>query len=306
MKKFLNFTLLASCFAFGGCSQTTSPLSTSPVSVKEAVAQPAPDLVAEVAEVSVPAAEEPAKPMKVKYVAQAKKWGTLRAKFVVDGKVAEPTKVNAAADPVCAALGIMTENLIVGKDGAIKNLAIYMDKKSKVKDVHPDLEKPAAAPLVLDNKNCVFVPHVQFVRPGQSIDVKNSDTTGHNANFSFFENDAVNFLVPSMGMKNLPILKEEPGTIEVQCNVHPWMKAYLIIQELPYCGITGEDGVLEIANLPVGQVTFRAWHELGKLDEVTVGGKKEKWSKNRFDFEIKEGMNDLGTVKISADKFIKK
>ena len=240
---------------------------------------------------------------KVKYVTQAKKWGTLKAKFVVEGNVPEPTKVNAAADPFCAAFPIMTDSLIVGKDGALKNVALFMDKKSKTKDIHPSLEKPAEAPIVLDNKNCVFVPHVLFARPGETIKVTNSDKTGHNANFNFFNNQAVNFLVPAGGAKDLKIETDEPAPIPVECNVHPWMRAHLIVLEHPAVGISNEEGVLEIENLPVGSVTLRAWHEVGKLDEVTINGKKVKWSRGRMDIDIKEGMNDLGTITIAADKF---
>lgn len=300
MKKFLTFAALASGFALNGCSQPTCNVVLS----EPAAATPAE--APQVTEVSAPVVEALTKPMKVKYVAQTKKWGTLRAKFVVDGKVAEPTKVNAAADPVCAALGIMTENLIVGKDGALKNLAISIDKKSKVKDIHPSLEKPAAAPVVLDNKNCVFVPHVLVVHPGQTLTVSNSDPTGHNANFNFFNNQPVNFLIPSGSSKDLEIKQDEPAPIPVECNVHPWMRAHLIVPEHPCVGVSNEDGVLEIANLPVGQVTFRVWHELGTIDEATVGGKQEKWNRSRMDILIKEGMNDLGTIKIAAEKFSKR
>ncbi len=309
MKKFLTFAALAGSFALSGCSQPVSPMTSTVVRTESDASRESPaqsaetSAIAEVTEVATAESEVPAEPKKVKYVSQAKKWGTLRAKFVVEGKVAEPTKVNAAADPVCAAFGIMTENLIVGKDGALKNLALSIDKKSKAKDVHPDLMKPSETPIILDNKNCVFVPHVLVVQPGQTITVKNSDTTGHNANFNFFNNPAVNFLIPAGGMKDLKIEKDEPAPIPVECNVHPWMRAHLIVPDHPCVGISGEDGVLEITNLPVGLVTFRVWHELGKIDEATVGGKKEKWSRGRTDIEIKEGVNDLGTIKISADKF---
>jgi plastocyanin len=294
MRKFLTFTLLTGSLGMSGWSMPT------PVAAQEAPATPSATLAAPAA------ADAAAKPEKVKYVAQTKKWGTLRVKFVVDGKVAELQKINAAADPICAAFPIMTENLIIGKDGAIKNVALFMDKKSKTKDVHPDLAKPAAAPVVLDNKNCVFVPHVLFVRPGQTITVTNSDATGHNANFNFFNNQAVNFLVPAGGKKDLKIETDEPAPIPVECNVHPWMKAHLIVQEHPYVGISGEDGVLEIANLPVGDVTLRVWHETGTIDGAMVAGKQEKWSRGRMEIAIKEGVNDLGTVKISPDAFKKK
>ncbi len=302
MKKFFTFAALTCSFALGGCAQPSSPVA---LAVPETQTVDTP-VAAESTAASATEAAEPAKPSKVIYVAQTKKWGTLRAKFVVDGKVAEPTKINAAADPVCAALGIMTENLVVGKDGGLKNVAIFIDKTSKVKDIHPDLEKPVAKKIVLDNKNCVFVPHVLVVHPGQTITVKNSDPTGHNANFSFFKNQAVNFLVPANSEKDLKIEEAEPAPSPVECNVHPWMKAFLIIPEHPCVGISDENGVIEITNVPVGKVTFRAFHEIGKLDEVNVGGKSEKWSKNRFDFEVKEGVNDLGTIKVSADKFSKK
>lgn len=304
MKKYFTFAALASCFTLYGCTRPATPVAISePAAPTELATQTAsPVEEAEVTEVSA-IGEVAAKPMKVKYVSQAKKWGTLRAKFVVDGKVPEPTKVNAAADPVCAALSVMTENLIVGKDGALKNLAISIHKSSKVKDIHPSLEKPPTTPVVLDNKNCVFVPHVLVVRPGQTITVKNSDTTGHNANFNFFKNESVNFLVPAGGSKDLAIKEDEPAPMPVECNVHPWMKAHLIIPEHPCVGISGEDGMLVIENVPVGQVSFRVWHELGVIDEATVGGKKEKWSKGRMDLEIKEGVNDLGTIKIAAEKF---
>ena len=307
MKKFLTFAALASSFALSsfalsGCSQPSSPVASKVPTVQTADTS----VVVESTESSAPVAEETAKPMKVKYVTQTKKWGTLRAKFVVDGKVPEPTKVNAAADPVCAALNIMTENLVVGKDGSLKNLAIMIDKKSKAKDIHPDLEKPATKPIILDNKNCVFTPHVLVVLPGQTITVTNSDTMGHNANFNFFNNMPVNFLIPAGGSKDLAIVKDEPAPIPVECNVHPWMKAHLIVPEHPCVGISGADGVLEIANLPVGMVTFRVWHELGTIDEATVGGKKEKWARGRMEIEIKEGVNDLGTIKIAAEKFSKK
>ena len=136
MKKFLTFAALASSFAVSGCSQPSSPVASSVPTVQTADT-PA---VAESTESSAPVAEEPAKPMKVKYVAQTKKWGTLRAKFVVDGKVAEPTKVNAAADPVCASLGIMTENLIVGKDGALK--------KPRHHDRHQEKQSEGCSPLI--------------------------------------------------------------------------------------------------------------------------------------------------------------
>ncbi|MEM9586189.1 MAG: methylamine utilization protein, partial [Planctomycetota bacterium] len=60
----------------------------------------------------------------------------------------------------------------------------------------------------------------------------------------------------------------------------------------------------EIKGLPTDRdVTFRVNHELGKFEEVMIDGKKEKWKSNRFELELKPGMNDLGAVMVGADNF---
>lgn len=233
------------------------------------------------------------------------KWATLKAKFVLNGKAPTPQKIDGSKDAICAPFNMLSEALVVDKEGNIQNMAIYMDKRSKVQDVHPDLKTPKEPTVTLDNIKCVFKPHVLFVRTGQTINVTNSDQTGHNANFSFFNNTPENFLIPAGGSKTKKVEAEEPAPIPVECNVHPWMKAHIIVTEHPYVGISGSDGVIEIANLPVGEVTFKVWHESseGSIDAATVNGKAEKWSRGKMEITLKPGMNDLGTIKIDASKF---
>ncbi len=237
---------------------------------------------------------------------RAEETATLRLKVICDGKVPAPEKIDSSRDPFCATVEIVKDNLIVGKDGGIKNLVVMYDAgKSKAKPI----EAVKAIPEVihkLDNKNCMFEPKVLVTRPGQTIEVFNSDQTGHNANFNFFH-QPVNVLIAIGGSKKIELKKgvEEPSAMPVECNVHPWMKAHVIVLEHPYVGVSDADGVIEIKDLPVGEVTFRVWHESADraIDEVTVGGKKEKWGRGRMEITLKAGMNDLGEVKIPAAKF---
>ena len=62
------------------------------------------------------------------------------------------------------------------------------------------------------------------------------------------------------------------------------MKAYMITRSNPYFAVTNKDGSFEIKNAPTGvPLTFRVWQEkAGFLQEVTVNGAAEKWSKGRF------------------------
>jgi plastocyanin len=214
-------------------------------------------------------------------------------------------------DPVCDKTNpeSLSEALVVNpKNKGIKNIVIFVDKKSNIgeSDIHPDMRAPRANPVVLDNNKCVFVPHILSARPKEVIEVKNSDATGHNANFNFFKNQAVNFVVPSNASKTLTLTDVEPAPIPVECNVHPWMRSYLVVVDHPYVGISDEDGVLKISNLPAGKaLTLKIWHESMQkaIDEVSVNGKAESWKKGLFEVTLKPGMNDMGEVKIDGKKF---
>jgi plastocyanin len=228
---------------------------------------------------------------------------TLRIKFVIDGDVPEASQIDGSRDPFCAELEINDDRLIVSKDGEIQNVVLYLDKRKTKADL-PKFDLKAGE-RVLDNKGCLFIPKIILSHPGDTIVVTNSDETGHNANFSFFNNQSVNFLVPSGQKKDLTLKEEEPAPMPVECNVHPWMKAHVVVTDHPFVGATNKDGVVEIAGLPAGEVTFKVWHEhqLKSLDKPIVDGKEERWRGGRMEVELKPGMNDLGTIKLPAKLF---
>jgi hypothetical protein len=84
------------------------------------------------------------------------------------------------------------------------------------------------------------------------------------------------------------------------------MNAILVIKESPYMAVTDADGKFVIENLPEGKWSFQAWHaKSGYIDAATVGGKKTKWAKGKFDHTIAAGDNDLGQIKIAPAVFAK-
>lgn len=253
------------------------------------------------------AADAQSSPPVGKMVQADAKLATLRAKFVYDGGAVAPKKIDSSKDPFCAQLDILTDSMLVGKDGELQNLVLMFDAKRSKAKVPAEFAKPVDGTVKLDNNGCMFVPHIVFARVGQTIEVHNSDQTGHNANFGFFNNPAQNFLIPIGGKKDIKLVADEATLMPVECNIHPWMKGYVVVQEHPYVGISDKAGQIEITNLPVGEVTFLVRHENadGSIDEATVGGKKQKWGRGRMEIELKPGVNDLGTITLAADKFKK-
>jgi plastocyanin len=299
MKKIFGFLCLAALLGLYGCAPADSTPTTPPAT--EPTADEGVEGEAAVEENTSIESRIPAG----KFVQADSKLATLRAKIVYGGKPPARAKIDSSRDPFCAQIEILSDAMLVGPKGELQNLALILDaSRSDAEIPAAQLEAPEKV-IELDNDGCEFKPHVIFARPGQTIRVLNSDQTGHNANFNFFNNQAVNFLVPVGGQKDLKLVADEPAPIPVDCNIHPWMKAFVIAQEHPYVGISDQDGTIEIINLPVGSVTFRVWHENadGSIDEASVNGKTEKWSRGRMELDLKAGVNDLGTITIAADKF---
>lgn len=227
-------------------------------------------------------------------------WGDLKLRFVYDGTAPSQAPVNVTKDvEFCGKFDLKDETLIVNKEnGGVANVVVYLFVGPGAKPaVHPDLQKSAMEKVVLDNLHCRFEPRICVVQTNQPLVLKNSDTVGHNTNYSTFSNPAQNVLIPAGGQTEAKLTAPERIPAQVACNIHPWMKGYLVVQETPYVGVSNENGELVIKNLPVGKHAFQLWHETGYVASGKLNDKPVEWRRGRAEFEIKSGMNDLGVVK---------
>ena len=237
--------------------------------------------------------------------AGAADWGTLKGKLVFDGKAGKPAAVKVTKDvEFCSEHELVEEKLTVGEEGGLANVFVYLYlKRGKKVDIHPDLAKPSEEPVVLDNKGCRFEPHAVIVRTDQPLEIRNSDAgIGHNTNAQTLRaNPKFNEQVTN----DSPIVKKfgkaEAYPAEVACNVHPWMKAYLLIRDNPYMAVTDAKGNFEIKNLPAGKHEFVFWHEAkGNIRNLKLGDSKTD-RKGRAKITIKAGETlDLGEVKVAG------
>jgi plastocyanin len=234
--------------------------------------------------------------------ATAAEWASLKGRFVVDGDTPAPAAITADKDvEVCGKHKLVNEEVVVSEDGGLANVVIFV--RSKNVTVHPDVEDGSKAEsLVLDNKDCRFEPHVGFVQTDQTLTIKNSDPIGHNSNIATMKNSPSNSLIPSDGSADITFSRDEAIPAAVTCNIHPWMKAYLVIRPNPYGAVSGKDGSFVIENLPVGEeLEFQLWHEKGGyLDEFKIDGKKTQAKRGRIDFTVEAGNTDLGEIVIDA------
>ena len=120
----------------------------------------------------------------------------------------------------------------------------------------------------------MFRPRVQGVRVGQQLLVGNGDPVTHNVRSFPVLNQAFNFGQPPDTDPRERVFERAEREIEVQCDFHPWMHAYIFVMDHPFFSVSDDDGTYAIDGLPPGEYTLESWHEkLGKQRKtVTVGG----------------------------------
>ncbi|HET9838938.1 MAG TPA: carboxypeptidase regulatory-like domain-containing protein, partial [Candidatus Angelobacter sp.] len=123
-------------------------------------------------------------------------------------------------------------------------------------------------PAVLDQRGCRYVPHVLGIMTGQQLKILNSDKADHNIHSMSSNNPMWN---ESQTANSKPVLESFVNPemmVPVQCNQHPWMRAYINVMSHPYFAVTSADGSFAIKNLPPGEYTLAAVHE--KFGEQTL------------------------------------
>ncbi|MCG8448009.1 MAG: hypothetical protein MI725_00325 [Pirellulales bacterium] len=237
--------------------------------------------------------------------AGAADWGSLKGRLVFDGTPEEPKPINVNKDTeYCSQHKLVEETLVVGEKGGINNAFVYLYvKKGKSVEVHPDLATPSEKPAVLDNKGCRFEPRAMVVRTTQPFEIRNSDQgVGHNTNAQTLRsNPKFNEQVSNDSPITKVFAKSESYPAEVACNVHPWMKSFILIRDNPYMAVTDAKGNFEIKNLPAGKHEFIFWHEArGNMRDLAVGDTKTS-RKGRAALTITASQTlDLGEIKVPA------
>jgi plastocyanin len=234
---------------------------------------------------------------------RADEWGTIKGRFLLGGDPAAAAELKVDKDvEVCGKHKLLAEELVVGADKGIANVVVFVRDKT----VKPNPDLKATEPVVLDNKDCRFEPHVAFVQVGQPLVIKNSDTVGHNSNIASQKNPS-NSLVPAGGEAKVTFSADEAVPAAVTCNIHPWMKGWVLIRPNPYAAVSKADGTFEIKGVPAGgEVELQFWHEkAGYVAEMTIGGKAEKVSKGRKKVNVAAAGTDLGDIVLPPGIFQK-
>jgi plastocyanin len=192
--------------------------------------------------------------------------GSLKGTVVLKGTAPEPQKLPVTIDQWVCGKEKSAEDLVLSPEGGIRNAVIWLENP-------PPASTAAALPPVtaVDQKECVFTPRVVVVAAGGRIDFLNSDRLLHNLHSMPNANPPFNRAQPRG--RTIPITFPHPEIVRVNCDLHSWMRGWVVVAEHSFYAITDADGRFALPGLPPGRYTVRVWQErLGTISrEIVVG-----------------------------------
>lgn len=134
--------------------------------------------------------------------------------------------------------------------------------------------RPQATAPTMAQHDTAFVPGVLIIPAGTSVVFPNEDPFFHNV-FSYSRPRRFDLGRYPRG-ESKTVEFDQPGIVNVYCEVHEFMRAAIIVVENPFHAIVGEGGAFRITGVPAGHYRLVGWHADHGTDEaevdVTAGG----------------------------------
>ncbi len=178
--------------------------------------------------------------------------------------------------PVNAFAGEITGTVKVKGLRTPANVLVYL---TKAPSVTLDLSKTKFG---MDQRNLEFIPHILPVPVGSTVHFPNNDKVDHNV-FSMSRTKKFNLGSYKPG-ESKTVVFDKPGIVEMRCDVHAEMAAYILVLKNPYFAVSDKTGRFQIPdstylkqvgltganNLSAGKYFIKTWHEKLKTKKMAV------------------------------------
>ena len=201
-----------------------------------------------------------------KVVANPAGVGSVKGTVSVDGNVPPPKQLNLGT---CSSehKGPVMSDAILVKGGKVQNAFVW------IKGGLDDYKGPPAPaePVVVDQRGCLYAPHVIGARVGQKVIILNSDPLLHNVRTVAEANPVFNEMMASKDMRLQKTFDKPEVMVRAKCDVHPWMSAFVGVVPHPFFAVTSETGEFSLQNVPAGGYVLESWHEaFGRREQPLV------------------------------------
>lgn len=197
--------------------------------------------------------------------------GTLAGSVRHIGNPPKPVPLMIVKDAgVCGREKQFDDSLLIGKSGGLRNAVVSITNIRGGKAL-----SSFGGNLILDQRQCIYEPHILLAPVNTPIRILNHDGVLHNIHTYPTANPAQNIAQPP-ALKEMEIRFALPERIQVRCDLHGWMSGWIVAVDHPYHALTDADGDFSLTDVPPGKYTVTCWHEVlgeqSKEVEVLSGG----------------------------------
>jgi plastocyanin len=179
--------------------------------------------------------------------------GSIKGTIRWAGGAVEVKKLNVTVDRAVCGTVKDSEDLVVSAERGIANAVVFL------RNPPPNAKWSPTPKVQMDQKQCVFVPRVIVVPAGATTEFLNSDRLLHNLHSAGTENPTINRTQPKG--RTIPVTFRRPEIIRIDCDLHPWMRAWVVVAEHPFYAVTNNRGEFALDNVPSGTYTLQVWQE---------------------------------------------
>ncbi len=203
--------------------------------------------------------------------------GSVTGKINFKGARPAGSKIMMSADPKCVKLhsgkDVTSEQVVFNANNTLKYVFVYVKKGLEGKKFPTATDKK-----IIDQKGCMYTPHMFGVMVNQPIEITNSDATLHNIHALPKNSKQFNIAQPKQGMKTIQKFDKPEVMVKIKCEVHNWMASYVGVLDHPFYAVSDDQGNYTIKNLPAGEYEIEAWHEKygAQTMKITVGASDSK------------------------------
>ena len=182
--------------------------------------------------------------------------GSVKGTIRIEGDVPPMPVIDAMAkDPKCHE-EVKSETVVANPNGTLRDVIVSVDRRGLTGWAMPG---PKAETVQLDQKGCMFSPHILALQVGQTISITNSDKTKHNVNYKSNKNGLLNE-IQDVGDAAIEVQAKFAESFSAKCDIHDWMNANIEIFDHPFFAVSDETGAYEISGLPEGTYTITVKH----------------------------------------------
>ena len=195
--------------------------------------------------------------------------GTIKGKVVFAGPMPPAKKVDVTIDQYVCGNAKDAEDLLLSPQKELRNAVVWLENPPSNAPLPTSTQK-----VEMDQNKCVFTPHIVLIPAGGTVDFLNSDRLLHNIHTTPKVNPSINRTQPKD--RTIPFTFDKPDIVRINCDLHSWMQAWVVVAAHSYYAVTGADGQFTFDNLPPGDYKLQVWHErLGTMSaSVTVADRQ--------------------------------